>query len=306
MYHGIINVYKEKGYTSHDVVAILRGVLKQKKIGHTGTLDPEATGVLPICLGKGTKVAGMLTDKDKTYRTSFILGQETDTQDHTGAVVNELAWDVTEKQVMDTLASFTGPIDQVPPMYSAVKVNGRKLYDLAREGKTVERKSRSIVIHNIKDVTIDLPMISMTVQCSKGTYIRTLCRDIAEHMGTCGHMTSLERVQSGSFLLETAKSLDEIKEYTAEGSIQAYIIPVDWMFADYDSVIINKSYDKLLENGNKMPEQSFVTAIDKVDSRRYNVYNEEGDYMGLYEWNDSKQLLVPIKLFFIRKREDHL
>ena len=301
MYHGIINIYKEKGYTSHDVVAVLRGVLGQKKIGHTGTLDPEATGVLPVCLGKGTKVAGLLTDKDKAYIVTFKLGQETDTQDHTGSVVNELAWDVTEKQVLKAIEGFVGPIDQIPPMYSAIKVKGKKLYDLAREGITIERKSRSIVIHEIRDIKIDLPLITMTVQCSKGTYIRTLCRDIAESLGTCGHMTALERIQSGDFTLESALTIEEVKAHVTQGSLHQHLVAVSHMFDQYEGLVIKENFYKLLDNGNKLPEESFVEKVVVLDGKRFNVYNGERDYIGIYEWNATKALLVPIKLFFIRR-----
>ena len=305
MYHGIINIYKEKGFTSHDVVAVLRGILKQKKIGHTGTLDPEATGVLPVCLGKGTKVAGLLTDKNKAYRTTFLLGQETDTQDHTGTVINEAPWShVTEDLIQQAIAKFTGPIDQVPPMYSALKVNGKKLVDLAREGITVERKSRSIVIHAIEDVVIDLPRISMTVKCSKGTYIRTLVRDIAEALETCGHMIALERLVSGPFDLSDALTLDEVKDLVAEGTVNEVIASIDSMFSELEQVVIGLDFYNLLDNGNKLPEESFVKSVDLVDQKQFNVYNEERDYMGIYEWNHKDQLLVPIKFFSIRQERD--
>lgn len=301
MYHGIINIYKEKGYTSHDVVAVLRGILGQKKIGHTGTLDPEATGVLPVCLGKGTKVAGLLTDKDKVYRVTFKLGQETDTQDHTGTVINEMSYDVTNEQVLAAIELFVGPIEQIPPMYSALKVNGKKLYELAREGKSIERKSRSIVVHEINEIQVTLPSITMTVHCSKGTYIRTLCRDIAESLGTCGHMTALERTQSGNFTLESALTLAQVKVYKDLGSIREHLVPIDHMFGHFTTIVIKESYYKLLDNGNKLPKQSFTEEVDLLDGQRFNVYNGERDYIGIFEWNATKALLVPIKIFFIRQ-----
>ena len=301
MYHGIININKEKGFTSHDVVAVLRGVLHQKKIGHTGTLDPDATGVLPVCLGQGTKVAGLLTDKDKAYRTTLKLGEETDTQDHSGEVIQTMPCDVTEAQVLKVIEDFVGPLDQMPPMYSAIKINGRKLYDLAREGKTVERKTRSIVIYDIIDVEIALPYITMTVKCSKGTYIRTLCRDIAEALGTCGHMFALERLQSGAFTIATALTLDEVKALKEIDAIEAHLITVDSMFDAYEEIIVAAAHYKLLDNGNKMPEETFKNKVELLDGKRFNVYNEKRDYIGIYEWNSTKALLVPIKLFFIRQ-----
>ena len=193
MINGIINVYKERGYTSHDVVAKLRGILKQKKIGHTGTLDPEAQGVLPVCLGKGTKVCELLTDKQKEYRAVMRLGIETDTQDMTGTVLREAKVDCSEDEIRSCVEGFVGVQEQIPPMYSALKVNGKKLYELARQGIEVERKSRRITIEKITIERIDLPEVVMTVKCSKGTYIRTLCHDIGQSLGCGGCMSDLVR-----------------------------------------------------------------------------------------------------------------
>ena len=184
MIHGIINVYKEKGFTSHDVVAKLRGIVGQKKIGHTGTLDPDATGVLPVCLGKATKLCDLLTDKDKTYEAVMLLGMTTDTQDVTGRILEERSTEtLTADKVREAIRSFIGDYDQIPPMYSALKVNGKKLYELAREGKVVERKARPVKILDIRIIEMDLPRVRMEVSCSKGTYIRTLCHDIGEQLG---------------------------------------------------------------------------------------------------------------------------
>ena len=182
MVNGILNVYKEKGYTSHDVVAKLRGIVGQKKIGHTGTLDPDAEGVLPVCLGRATKVCDMLTEKDKTYEAVLLLGKETDTQDISGTVLRVGETEgLTQEQVKDCVMSFVGEYDQIPPMYSALKVNGKKLYELAREGKTIERKSRKVEIKEIRILEMALPRVRMEVfPVSKGTYIRTLCHDIGE------------------------------------------------------------------------------------------------------------------------------
>ncbi len=289
MYNGILNIYKEKGYTSHDVVAILRGVLGQKKIGHTGTLDPEATGVLPICLGKGTKVAGLLTDKDKIYRATFKLGAETDTQDYTGEVVSQMPYDgISDTMVYDTIGNFIGDVDQIPPMYSAIKIGGRKLYDLAREGIEVERQKRRITIHSIADIQINLPNISMTVNCSKGTYIRTLCRDISESLGTCGHMTSLERTASGLFKLEDAHTLNQIRDLVALKQLDDSVIDIDSLF-DYERVVIGRDYYKLLDNGNKLPPEAAKVKKTWLDKTPLNVYNEEDDYMGIYEWSVNKK-----------------
>ena len=181
MYDGMINVCKEKGFTSHDVVAKLRGILHQKKIGHTGTLDPDATGVLPVCLGKGTKLCDMITDRDKTYRAVMLLGRTTDTQDISGQILTEKAVNVDEREVRDAAVSFVGDYMQIPPMYSAIKVDGKKLYELARAGQEVERKARHVVINALNITEIQLPYVTMEVSCSKGTYIRTLCQELARN-----------------------------------------------------------------------------------------------------------------------------
>ena len=213
MVNGILNVYKEKGYTSHDVVAKLRGIVGQKKIGHTGTLDPDAEGVLPVCLGRATKVCDMLTEKDKTYEAVLLLGKETDTQDISGTVLRVGETEgLTQEQVKDCVMSFVGEYDQIPPMYSALKVNGKKLYELAREGKTIERKSRKVEIKEIRILEMALPRVRMEVSCSKGTYIRTLCHDIGEKLGCFGCMESLLRTKVSRFEIESSLKLSEIQK----------------------------------------------------------------------------------------------
>ncbi|MBR6485868.1 MAG: tRNA pseudouridine(55) synthase TruB, partial [Lachnospiraceae bacterium] len=183
--NGIINIYKEPGFTSFDVVAKLRGICHQKKIGHTGTLDPDATGVLPVCLGSATRVCDLLTDKTKEYETVLLFGIVTDTQDISGKVLEEHYVNLTDEDVISCVKEFTGDIMQIPPMYSAIKVDGKKLYELARQGKEVERKPRPVTIHSIDIVDISLPRVTMRISCSKGTYIRTLCHDIGNRLG-CG------------------------------------------------------------------------------------------------------------------------
>ena len=234
MVNGIINVYKEKGFTSFDVVAKMRGIFHQKKIGHTGTLDPDAEGVLPVCLGKATKVCDLLTDKDKEYKAVLLLGQETDTQDITGTVLNHAEVTVTEEEVKNAILSFVGEYEQVPPMYSALKVNGQKLCDLARKGITVERKSRPVKIHQIEIISIQLPEVEMIVSCSKGTYIRTLCDDIGKKLGCFGCMKSLLRTKVDGFLLENTYKLSELEELVKlpEEKWQ-FLAPVDIVFHKY-------------------------------------------------------------------------
>ena len=224
MVNGILNVYKEKGYTSHDIVAKLRGIVGQKKIGHTGTLDPDAEGVLPVCLGRATKVCDMLTEKDKTYEAVLLLGKETDTQDISGTVLRVGETEgLTQEQVKDCVMSFVGEYDQIPPMYSALKVNGKKLYELAREGKTIERKSRKVEIKEIRILEMALPRVRMEVSCSKGTYIRTLCHDIGEKLGCFGCMESLLRTKVSRFELKSSLKLSEIQKKREEGKLSEII-----------------------------------------------------------------------------------
>ena len=214
MINGIINVYKEKGYTSHDVVARLRGILHQKKIGHTGTLDPNAEGVLPVCLGKGTKLCDMLTDTDKEYRAVIRLGVKTDTQDITGTVIEkrEVNADISEEKITEVIMSFVGEYMQVPPMYSALKVNGEPLYKKARRGEVVERKERDVTISSIDLLSVTNQRFMIKVNCSKGTYIRTLGVDISNDFGYGGHLTMLTRTRVGKYKLEECKSVEDITE----------------------------------------------------------------------------------------------
>ena len=211
MVNGIVNVYKEKGYTSFDVVAKMRGIMHQKKIGHTGTLDPDAEGVLPVCLGKATKVCELLTDKDKIYEATLLLGVETDTLDISGKVLNEAAVDVSEEQICEAIHTFVGEIMQVPPMYSALKVNGQKLCDLARKGITIERKARPVHIFSIDILEINIPEVKIKIHCSKGTYIRTLCDDIGKKLGCYGCMKDLIRTKVSAFELVDSLKLEEIE-----------------------------------------------------------------------------------------------
>lgn len=248
---GIINVYKEKGFTSHDVVAKLRGILRMKKIGHTGTLDPAAEGVLPVCLGKGTRLCDMLTDKTKTYRTVLLLGKETDTQDTTGAVQAEYPVKVTEEEVREAILSFLGDYMQIPPMYSALKVNGKKLYELARQGKEVERQARLVQILDIQIESIDLPRATFSVTCSKGTYIRTLCYDIGRKLGCGGCMESLLRTRVDRFELKDSLTLSQIEKLRDEGRVKEYVVPVEGVFLGLPALVTKPGDgDKLVHNGN--------------------------------------------------------
>ena len=294
---GIINVYKEKGFTSHDVVAKLRGILHIKKIGHTGTLDPDAVGVLPVCIGKGTKLCDMITDTDKTYEAVMLLGISTDTQDISGNVLSKKEVDVDEKTLIETVDSFVGEYKQIPPMYSAIKVNGRKLYQLAREGIEIERSPRDVYIRSIHINDMNLqdgePSVTMTISCSKGTYIRTLCHDIGEKLGCGACMKSLSRTRVGRFYIDDSFTINQIAALNLKGELSSIVAPVDSMF-DYPRIQINKEYDKLLYNGNLLP-LSAGKALDVGLADKVRIYNESGEFIGIYSMDDSGY--KPVKIF---------
>lgn len=300
MIHGIINVYKEKGYTSHDVVAKLRGILGQKKIGHTGTLDPDAEGVLPVCLGKGTRLCDLLTDKDKVYETVLLLGQTTDTQDVSGEVLNTGSTQhLTNSEVCKAVESFVGPYLQIPPMYSALKVNGKKLYELAREGKTVERKARPVEIKWIQILEVDLPRVRMEVECSKGTYIRTLCHDIGEKLGCGGCMESLVRTRVERFLIKDSLRLEEIERLKKEEQILEAVIPVDQMFTSYKAAVVKDRWMALAKNGNVLPYQAVTVKGEPLaDQEQIRLYNEQEQFIALYKWEEKRREYQIKKMFF--------
>ena len=296
MIHGIINVYKEKGYTSHDVVAKLRGIAGQKKIGHTGTLDPDAEGVLPVCLGKATKVCELLTDKDKTYRAVLFLGQTTDTQDAAGTVLetSDIS-NLNESQVTEAVQSFVGEYAQIPPMYSALKVGGKKLYELAREGKTVERKARNVKIHSIKILRVDLPRVEMEVSCSKGTYIRTLCHDVGEKIGVGGCMESLLRVRVGRFVLADSLRLSEIQKAKEDGNLEKILQPIDSVFEQYRAVRIRSDQEKRLQNGNSFRKPDRLQNYD--DQEMVRVYDSNGHFAAVYRYVEKDHEFRIVKMF---------
>ena len=325
---GIINVYKEKGFTSHDVVAKLRGILRMKKIGHTGTLDPAAEGVLPVCLGKGTRLCDMLTDKTKTYRAVLLLGQETDTQDTTGVVQAEYPVHVTEEEVRKAIVSFLGDYMQIPPMYSALKVNGKKLYELARQGKEVQRQARPVQILDIQIESIDLPRATFFVTCSKGTYIRTLCYDIGRKLGCGGCMESLLRTRVDRFELKDSLTLSQIEKLRDEGRLEEAVVPVEGVFLRLPALVTKPGDgDKLLHNGNPFPAELAeaedcdlsvefgagsdcaaepagrsetecglaASVADRFDGVR--VYDSEHHFIGIYRYSEEKRRYQPQKIF---------
>ncbi len=297
MYNGVINIYKEKGFTSHDVVAKMRGILKQKKIGHTGTLDPDAVGVLPVCLGSATKLCDMLTDRDKEYVAVLKLGVETDTQDTTGAIVKECAVRADEEQVKEVIATFVGDYAQVPPMYSALKVDGKKLYELARQGKEVERKARPVTIYEIEILDMKLPEVTIRVACSKGTYIRTLCHDIGAKLGCGGAMASLKRTKAGAFLLNTAITLSELERIRDEEKVESVLIPVDAMFDDLAAVHVPDDVLKLVKNGNTFYTNQILQRRRYGDGEEVKVYDTAGKFYGIYYCDEKENKFKPRKMF---------
>ena len=283
MLNGIVNINKESGYTSHDVVAKLRGITKQKKIGHTGTLDPDAMGVLLICFGKGTKVCELLTNKDKVYLTTLLLGKTSDTQDHSGKILSEKSTShLTEEEVIHCIQSFVGESDQIPPMYSALKVNGKKLYELAREGKEIQRKSRKIVIDEINIMEMNLPRVKMEIKCSKGTYIRTICHDIGENLGCGGLMEELWRTQVGDFTLDNAISIDEFRGIFSKGMVDDVLIKIDSIFPEYPKLILKKGYESVAYNGSLLSENMFFESVKLQRGERIRVYDSFQNFIGIY------------------------
>ena len=296
MIHGILNIYKEKGYTSHDVVAKLRGITGQRKIGHTGTLDPEAEGVLPVCLGRATKVCDLLTDRDKTYEAVLLLGIRTDTQDVTGTVTDRGdIQGITREMVEQAAHKYVGEYDQIPPMYSALKVNGKKLYELAREGKTIERKARRVRIYELEILEEALPRVRLRVRCSKGTYIRTLCDDIGADLGCYGCMEALLRTSVGPFALEEACRLEEVEAAVKAGELGKMLCPIDRLFAEYPAVQVKEGLEKLAYNGNGLKRS--MTDGETRDGACVRIYDAGGNFLALYRYHREAEEYTTVKMF---------
>lgn len=304
MYDGVINIYKEKGFTSFDVVAKLRGILKQKKIGHTGTLDPDAEGVLVVCLGKATKLCDILTDKNKSYEAVFRLGITTDTEDSSGTVLSQKDVCVTEEQVKDVIQSFVGEYQQIPPMYSAIKVNGRKLYELARQGIEIERKPRPVMIHDIEILSIQLPVVKIAVNCSKGTYIRSLCRDIGEQLG-CGavleHLlrTSVNAQETGFvFTTQDALRLLDVESLVSQGMLDSHIISIDRLFPRYPKYTVNKNGNARLMNGNLLSLHDLEGEVSvQEDGTPGLIYDPDGIFRAIYRYQSEQKMFKADKMF---------
>ncbi|MGL4761402.1 MAG: tRNA pseudouridine(55) synthase TruB [Sarcina sp.] len=275
--NGVINICKNTGQTSFDVVARVRKIAKTKKVGHTGTLDPEASGVLPICIGRATKIIDYIMENKKIYRVTMKLGVVTDTYDLEGKIIKEAdASNITNEQALKVIDTFRGDIMQVPPMFSALKKNGVRLYELARQGIEIEREARPVTIHSLENIKIDIPNITMDVCCSKGTYIRSLCYDIGENLSVGAVMTSLVRTQNGPFMVEEAVNIENLTEEL----LNEHIISIDKALESFDRFVIkNEKFRKLLVNG-----------VSVMDNRLYNEYKVENDK--LYRVYDDKGLLL--------------
>ncbi len=297
--NGIMNIYKEAGYTSHDVVAKLRGIVKQKKIGHTGTLDPDAVGVLPVCFGSATKLCDLLTDKSKEYEAVMRLGVTTDTQDMSGAVVAQSPVDADVSAVEQVIMGFVGGYDQIPPMYSALKVNGKKLYELAREGREVERQPRHVDIAFIRILDVNLPEVRFLVGCSKGTYIRTLCADIGSRLGCGAAMAALKRTRVGNFRIEDAIRLSTVEELMRLNTYESYVMAPDRVFMEYESAVVNGKGENALLNGNKLcPDQlDFAHHTVFQDGDMIRVYDGSRAFKAVYTFVKNEGMFKPFKMF---------
>ena len=283
--NGIVIVDKPEGWTSNDVVRKLKGVLHTRRIGHGGTLDPVATGVLPVFVGRATRGVEFFEHAEKTYETVLRLGITTDTEDITGTVLTQQDAFVTGSMLEDVLSRFRGEILQVPPMYSALKVNGQKLYDLARKGKEVERQPRPVTIHELTLLGMEADGIHLRVQCSKGTYIRTLCKDIGAALGCGGCMAALRRVQAGEYTIEEAVPLATLIEASDP---EQYLRPVDTMFASVPKAVLTANQEKRCRNGN-----SFTVA--KADGT-YRAYGQNGEFLMLAKVDGG--VMSTVKSFF--------
>ncbi len=313
-YNGLINIYKEPGFTSNDVVAKMRGILHQKKIGHTGTLDPDAVGVLVVCLGTGTKLVEMLTDHDKEYIAVVKLGVVTDTQDMSGQVLETSEVNVTRDELREAAKAFVGDYDQIPPMYSAIKQNGKKLYELARQGVEVERKPRKIHIDAITILDDSLleseHLFTMEVKCSKGTYIRTLCHDIGARLGCGAAMQHLTRTRVGAFSLDSAITLSQLESMRDEGTLDSVIKSPEYIFRDLDAIHVKDSARKLLENGNSFRKDNVLnedpsgvndTEYEEEmfkDGNSFRVYSEDDTFFGIYTYSERTRLFNVERFFY--------
>ena len=281
--NGVVIIDKPKGVTSHDVVGMLRKRFSTRRVGHTGTLDPLATGVLPVCIGNATKASEMLMCEKKKYRATFILGKRSDTLDTDGVITEERPVTVSKERVAEVINSFVGEIEQIPPMYSAVKKNGKKLYDLAREGVEIEREPRLVKIYSIDIVDISLPEAVIDVVCSKGTYIRSLCDVIGTRLGCGAVMSELRRTMTAGFTIDEAYTIEELD---ALEDIKTALKPTDELFCDLDKIVLNEKQEKSIVNGVRMSWRN------GVEGRRYRLYSSDNKFLCISEIREGRLVLL--------------
>lgn len=286
--NGILLIDKQPDWTSNDVVAKLKGILHQRRIGHSGTLDPMATGLLVVFVGRATRAVEFAEGHDKRYLAGLRLGITTDTQDITGTVLEEKSVSVSMEELDQALALFRGEIQQVPPMYSAIKHQGRRLYDIARKGGQVERAPRTITIHDLRVTGGQGGDWLLDVSCSKGTYVRTLCHDLGQTLGCGGCMSSLRRVQAGQFSVEQAVTLEQVQHMADEGRAEELLLPVDSLFDQYPACVVDAAQEKKIRCGNQV-ESGLAVGM-------YRVYNQGGDFLMLGRAEDGK--MKTVKSFF--------
>jgi tRNA pseudouridine synthase B (EC 4.2.1.70) len=287
MYNGIVNVYKEQGFTSFDVVAKMRGIFGQKKIGHTGTLDPMAEGVLLVCLGKAAKLSELLLTKEKEYDAVLRLGIRTDTDDVTGNVLDEAKVNVSEEAVRNCFETFKGVQQQIPPVYSAIKINGKKLYEYARAGETVVPDPRTVEIFELDITGIELPLVHFHIRCSKGTYIRSLCRDIGDKLGCFGTMDALVRTENCGFTSSEGFRLEELSKLKEEGRLEDAVMPIDALLRNVPSAKVSSEGEKLLVNGNKLSADMLLSNHDsnELENAEYIRIYHGDELMALYSYD---------------------
>lgn len=309
MKNGVLNIYKEPGMTSFQVVYQIRKLTGEDKVGHTGTLDPDAKGVLPVCIGKATKLVDMLMDTDKQYRASLLFGKKTDTQDISGKIMEEMERTevkkvLSEDLIVRTIESFCGEIEQMPPMYSAVKVGGVKLVDAARKGKTLERKARKVSIYSVDQIIVtgfdapDDPVKAFfTVNCSKGTYIRTLCEDIGACLSVPACLESLERTRTSGLDVSTAITLEHAKQLMEQGTLEEHLIPVDHFLKKYKAIYTKEEAVKKLIYGNWLRPEEFLPIDFYEEGEKFRVYDTEGNFYAVYRFSKKDHYFKCEKMF---------
>ena len=300
--NGVIVIDKPQGFTSFDVCAVVRKVFHEKKVGHAGTLDPQATGVLPVFLGQATRAVDILPDDDKVYLAEMTLGIETDTEDIGGTVLKEVPYNGTKEQLREVILSFAGTYDQVPPMYSAKKIDGKRLYDLARAGKTVERKAVPVTIHQIEIVSIDLPKAVIRVYCSKGTYIRTLIADIGKKAGSAACMSALRREKHGLFTLSGAVTVEQLKDAHEAGNAANFVSDVETVFRDFPVRTVKPDALRFINNGNTLFPSNFTEeeTEDLNDGDTVRIRDPEGQFLALYRFRKEDMEFKAFKMFLSR------